>query len=241
MGRGVRFRIVALVWGVLLTITTPAAFATSKSTNYQIDENAVGTGGYIDASSTNYSATSATDDLAAGYAASSSYQIQTGTKTTNDPTLSFAITNGSPSFGSFSAAAAATATTGFSVSNYSSYGYIVQLIGTAPTNGAHTITPLATTDISRPGVEQFGVNLVANTSPSSFGSNPDNGSFGFGSATANYNTSNQFRFVSGDTIAQSLKSSGVTNYTMSYIVNVSSLTQGGQYSSDQTLLVTGTY
>ena len=41
---------------------------------------------------------------------------------------------------------------------------------------------------------------------------PDNGQFGFGVAAVNYNESNKFRYVSGETIAMAPKSSGQTNY-----------------------------
>ena len=82
---------------------------------------------------------------------------------------------------------------------------------------------------------------MANTLPTSLGANPDNGLFGYGSVTANYNTPNKYYYQSGDIIAQSTKDSGVTNYTLSYIANVAALTAGGQYTTNQTLVVTGTY
>lgn len=100
---------------------------------------------------------------------------------------------------------------------------------------------MATNGPSVVGTSQFGINLVANTLPISIGANPDNGSFGFGLASTNYNTPNQYRYISGETIAQAPKSSGVTVYTITYLVNVPALTPGGQYISDQTLIVTGTY
>ena len=108
---------------------------------------------------------------------------------------------------------------------------------------------MATTAASQAGVEQFGVNLVANTSPVNFGANPDNGQFGFGvigngpgsPGYANYSTPNQFRYVSGDTIASAPKSSGQTTYTLSFIANVAGVTPGGKYLSNQLLIVTGTY
>jgi hypothetical protein len=103
------------------------------------------------------------------------------------------------------------------------------------------IDPLTTASTSQTGVEQFGVNLVANTLPVSVGANPNNGQFGFGEAATNYNTSNSYRYVSGEAIAKAPKSSGLTTYTLSYLVNVDSLTPGGQYTSNQTLVVTGTY
>jgi hypothetical protein len=91
------------------------------------------------------------------------------------------------------------------------------------------------------GIEQFGINLVANTLPISFGANPDNGQFGFGSVASGYNTPNNFRYVNGETIASASKDSGITNYTISYIVNVAPLTAGGTYTANQALVVTGTY
>jgi hypothetical protein len=91
------------------------------------------------------------------------------------------------------------------------------------------------------GAEQFGINLVANTQPESFGANPDQGQFGAGSASPNYGTSNQYRYVNGETIATSPKSSGITTYTVSYIINVGSLTPGGQYTSNQAIVCTPTF
>ena len=98
---------------------------------------------------------------------------------------------------------------------------------------------------SQPGTEQFGINLVANTVPSSLGANPNNGTppddFGFGEAAPNYDTPNSYRFVSGDTVAFAPKESGETEYTISYLANVAALTPGGIYKTNQTLIVTGTY
>jgi hypothetical protein len=214
---------------------------TLKSTNFQFEETALGGSGLIGSQSANFQATSSTGILGLDISASTNLQVEAGNLTTNDPALSFAVNNGNISFGSFSAGAASTATTTFQVINYTSYGYVVQIIGTAPTNGAHTIAPMASTAPSQAGTDQFGINLVANTSPVSLGANPDHGQFGFGSATTNYGTSNNYRFVSGETIASSPKSSGQTIYTISYIVNVNNLTPGGNYNANQTLICTGTY
>jgi hypothetical protein len=100
---------------------------------------------------------------------------------------------------------------------------------------------MASTDTSQVGTEQFGMNLVANTSPSSVGSNPVYDVFGVGSVAGNYSTPNQFRYVSGETVATATQSSGKTTYTITYLANVESLTPGGQYHADHTLIVTGTY
>lgn len=213
----------------------------TQSTNYKFDESSVGSGDLIQSSSANYKSTNATGDIAVGNASSANYQIDTGTKTTNDPSLSFAITNGGINFSDFSASTATVTTANFTISNYTSYGYVVQVVGNAPSSSGHTLPAMTTTGPSVAGTEQFGINLVANTLPSSVGSNPNNGQFGFGAAATSYATSNQYRYVSGETIASAPKSSGVTTYTISYLINVAGLTPGGKYTSDQTLIVTGTY
>jgi hypothetical protein len=144
-------------------------------------------------------------------------------------------------FGTLTATQARTAVATFSVINYTTYGYVVQIFGDPPTFDSHTIDAMSTLGTSSPGTEQFGINLVANTSPSSFGSNPDNGQFGFGSVASNYSVANEFYYQNGDVIAQASKDSGLTHYTISYLVNVESLTPGGTYAANQTLVVTGTY
>jgi len=212
-----------------------------QSPNYRFDESAIGSGGLIQSSSANFQANSSIGDLGVGDAASNNYRVEAGTKTTNDPSLSFAISGADVNFGSFTPTGATVTTANFSVSNYTSYGYVVQILGTSLSNGSHSLGAMATTGPSQSGIEQFGINLVANTLPVSVGANPNNGQFGQGMAAANYGTPNQYRFVSGETIASAPKSSGVTVYTLSYLVNVASLTPGGKYTSSQTIIVTGTY
>lgn len=214
---------------------------TLKSAHYQIDESFVGGSGSIQSNSPNYQEGESIGDTAIGNSASANYQTNLGYTTTNDPALSFAVNTSTANFGSFSASSAATATSTFQVSNYTSYGYVVQIVGNSPTNGGHALASMSTTGPSQAGTEQFGINLVANTSPISFGANPVQGIAGAGTAASNYATANSYRYVSGETIASAPKSSGVTSYTISYIVNVSSLTPGGQYAANQVLVCTGTY
>lgn len=230
----------------LITLATGLVAVTSfadplKSTDYQFVESTLGDIGTADTQSTNYKAASSAGILGFGNSADATMQINAGGTTTNDPALSFAVDSPNVNFGNFSPGATAVATSTFQVSDYTSFGYIVQLFGNPPSNGSHTITAMPSVGSSVAGTEQFGINLVANTSPVSFGANPNHGQFGFGSAATNYNTSNQYRYVNGDTVAQAPESSGETLYTISYIVNVSSLTPGGQYSNNQTILCTGTY
>lgn len=212
-----------------------------QSNNFRLIEPVVGGTGINNSSSTNLSLRSSGALIGIGTSSDSSAQIQAGHQTTPNPALSFGIINANVVFGTFSPTATATAISSFEVSDYTSYGYIVQIYGTPPKNANHTITPLAQNSSSQPGTDQYGINLVANTIPTTFGANPNFGQFGVGNIATNYNTPNSYRFVNGDEIAYSSKSSGLTEYTISYIVNVSGLDPGGQYSATQNIVCTATY
>jgi hypothetical protein len=109
---------------------------------------------------------------------------------------------------------------------------------------------LTSPTVSSAGSEQFGMNLVANNScpqsgmPGSLGSDPvqvPSSSFSFGAAAANYNTACNFTYNNGDTVAQSTQSSGETDFTISYLFNISSITPGGTYTMNQSLVATSTF
>lgn len=239
-----------MLLAVLLFDSGITAFAyadTIQSSNYKFEDSTLGPGGIDPSSSANYQAIQSVGDPAVGNSVSggTGHQVNAGSVTTGDPSLTFSVNSGNLTFGSFSATNTATATATFSVSNYTSYGYMVEIVGDPPANGGHTIPGMLTTGPSITGEEQFGINLVKNPdfcgSGCNLGADPDHGEFGTGSAAANYNTPGQFRYVSGDTIASAPKTSGVTTYTMSYIVNVKGLTPGGEYTSYQSLICVATY
>jgi len=236
-------RLVSISVLIFTLLVAPEVFGeTLQSANYRLDETSIGSGGLIQSASTNYQTRSTAGDLGVGNSTSSGYQVEAGSQTTNDPFLSFSFISSSADFGNFSSATTSTATTSFSVVNYTSYGYVIQITGGPPKNGAHTIAPISpTADTPHIGTEQFGINLAANTLPSNFGANPDNGQFGFGQVNSSYSTPNTFLYIDGATIANAPKSSGKTIYTLSYIVNVQGLTPGGQYNTGQTIIITGTY
>jgi hypothetical protein len=227
--------------GIIICLGANVLAAPLKSTNYVFEETSLGGLGVTNTHSTHYQSATSGGILGFGNTADSTLQVNTGHSTTNDPALSFAVDTPGVNFGSFSPSTTATATSTFQVSDYTSYGYIIQLYGNAPNNGSHTITAMSSSGPSSAGTEQFGINLVANTSPTTFGATPNHGQFGSGSAAGNYATANNFIYNSGDTVATAPKSSGMTIYTISYIVNVGSLTPGGQYSTAQTLLCTATF
>lgn len=156
----------------------------------------------------------------------------------NDTALSFSVNTSSVNLTATSITSTGTGTATFTATQQcSDLGYIVTVNGTAPTNGSHTLTNLASATASSVGTEQYGINLVANSTPS-VGANASGGS---GTAAAGYNTANLFKYVSGDTIASTATYSAQTTYTISFIVNASKTTPGGLYSGTQTLICTATY
>lgn len=226
-----------LIFGGIKTL------AISKSSSYQLAEPQLGGFGqdYPTSSSNSISSLQTGGALGIGSASTSTDQIRAGHQTTNDPALSFSILSVN-NFGSFSPESTATATTTFNVTDYTSYGYIVQIFGTPPTNSnGYVIGALTSPSSAQIGVNQFGLNLVANSSPIAFGAGPIYGLLGSGSISPNYAVANKFMFLNGDTVATSLQSSGQTTYTISYIVNVAPLIPGGQYQSLQNIVCTATY
>lgn len=213
-----------------------------KSAHYEFEESTLGGIGTTDTQSPDYQVADTAGILGLGNSADSTFQINAGGTTTADPALGFGVISPSVSFGDFSTGAPTVATSSFEVSDYTSYGYVVQIVGNPPSHGSYTLAAMPyPAGPSHPGVEQFGINLVANTTPVSVGANPNWGQFGTGYAEPNYATPGDYQYVNGDPIAYAPKSSGTTIYTISYLVNVSSLTPGGQYSGGQTIICTATY
>lgn len=225
---------------------SPIVHAQSSSTNYKVEESFFGTGGELDATSPNYRAKQSAGETVVGNSASANYQFQGGFNTTDKPLLEVAVNGGTYDMGILDYGSTGAVMASFTVRNYLSSGYVVILTGDAPsisTPVPHTLTPMSTAATSQPGTEQFGVNLVANGNPS-IGSNvaqvPDN-TYSFGTPVTGYDTANYFKFVSGDTIAMSPKSSGQTNYALSIIANTSRSTPAGQYGGHLNIQVVPTF
>jgi hypothetical protein len=98
-----------------------------------------------------------------------------------------------------------------------------------------------------PGTEQFGINLVANTVPTTFGADPSpspNGTYANGVAATGYDTPNKFKYNAGDTLVQTPAGSsgwGLTDYTISYIADSAAFTPAGEYKMVHDLVVVATY
>lgn len=249
MGRKQLAKSAALFVQIVLCIFLSMGMASAQmsSSNYKVEETVFGIGGELDASSANYRAKQSAGELGVGNTASANYQAYGGFNTTDQPMLEMTVTGGTVNLGILSPGTTATATTTFSVRTYLASGYVVAVVGTPPTNivnGTDVIDPIPSAATSTPGTEQFGLNLVANTSPTTFGAAPSqlpDSTFSFGTVAAGYNTANNFKYVAGDTVASSTKSSGQTLFTASYILNIAPLTPNGDYTADQTFVATSTF
>ncbi|HEY1063990.1 MAG TPA: hypothetical protein VGE30_01695 [Candidatus Saccharimonadales bacterium] len=204
----------------------------------------MGSGGSLESCSGSYCAKMSLGETAVGNTSSANYQAQAGFNTDREPFLEFVVSNTNLDLGILTSTSTKTANATFSVKSYLSSGYVVKQTSPGPTNGSYALIGMSTPAASAVGTEQFGLNLRANTSPVTFGANPSQApdtSFSHGQVASGYNTPNQYKYVQNDTIAYSDESSGQTNYTISYIFNVSNLTAGGTYTLRHVLVATATY
>lgn len=230
----------------MLVVPSPVIAQSSSSSNYRVDQTFFGTGGETDLNSTNYSARGTAGELGIGETSSANYRAYAGFNTTDEPYLEFVVTGSNVDLGYLNPAQTSTATGTFYVRAWQTSGYVVHTQSDPPTYnpGGHQIDPLPAQSSPTVGTEQFGINLAANSSPTTFGAAPvqvpDN-TFSFGEADDDYDDANLFRYVKDDIIARSTRSTSVTIYTLSYIFNISETTENGQYAFNHVLVATATY
>lgn len=145
----------------------------------------------------------------------------------------------------------AIASSEMAASTNAQYGYVITVNGVTLTSGSNTITAMATRAPSTRGTGQFGLNLKANTAAVSTPAvgaeitQASNGSDYKGRPSTGYDTVNEFKFTSGDTVADSAQGgAGPTNgqiYTASYIVNVPGNQLPGTYVTTLTYICTPTF
>jgi hypothetical protein len=234
-------------------------FATtvSSSSNYQVDQVSFGAGGSDSESSSNYQAQATVGDL--GTCSSSSthpttitpgcnstdYGAYAGFDTTSDPFLEMVVTNSNVSLGVLSASSTSTANGTFYIRAWQAHSYVVQTVSPPPENveNSYALHNLSTPTSSTAGTEQFGMNLVANTLPTTFGTAPQQTTtFSYGQPTTNYDTANKYTYNQGDIIASCSSSTSSTIYTLSYIFNINGgTTPSGSYNFNEVLVATATY
>lgn len=154
----------------------------------------------------------------------------------------------------FSPTDTAVATSQMAASTNAGQGYVIALFGATLTSGSNTISAMSTTaggDSPVRNSSQFGTNLRANTlatstpavgidvAPSANGTNYR------GEPLTGYSTVDKFRFVSGESVADSgnatLGASDSQIFTNSYMVNVPGSQPAGTYTTTLTYICTPTF
>jgi hypothetical protein len=225
-----------------------SANAQYTSTQYKFNESAILSGGEVDQTSGSYKSRAGVGETGIGNQTGTLFQANSGFETTDEEYLDVNLTGGLFDLGLMTSTTTKTFTTNFEVRAYISHGYSARVVGPAPqlvssTPTGRSLSPMSTRGPSVQGTEQYGLNLRANTIPaigSPIQQIPD-ATFSFGYATSDYDVVDQYKYVDGDVIARSDKSSGYTKYFMSFIANVAENTSGGEYSTAHTVVVTANY
>ncbi len=136
-------------------------------------------------------------------------------------------------FGNFSSTTTNSAQTQLVTATNADTGYSMDVFGTTMTSGNNIINAMSSTDVSRPGMSQFGLNMVANQTPL-VGQNPIGPGVAYPETA--YDQPNWFKFLSGDTIAAADQPTDYTEFTVSYIVNIAKGQPVGVYVTSLTFL-----
>jgi hypothetical protein len=178
---------------------------------------------------TTYSDNAWTNALDTGVVATSTAGQITVTASVNE-TLTFTLATNTVALGILTSSSTASGTSTFSVATNASTGYAITYSGNTLTAGTDTITAMSSQAASATASKQFGINLMANTTPS-VGANKSGAGTG-GTVNAAYGTQNQFKFLpAGEEIANSATPTNSNTFTVSYIANIDDVTPAGQYST----------
>lgn len=238
----------------LLLALTPvgSAFAQSSSTNYSVEESSFGSGSGT-GNSTSYEAQVSAGDNAVGSAYSTSYGAYAGPISPNEEYLEMVVTAASIDLdtasedpGILTSTETATGTGSFYVRTYLNSSYAVVTLSSSMINeSGDTILPLSSPTAATAGVEQFGINLVNNATPN-IGADPvpdPSSTYANGEAATGYDTADLFKYAQSDVIAQNGGNPawGQTAFTISYIVNISDITEAGYYQMVHELTTISTF
>jgi hypothetical protein len=125
------------------------------------------------------------------------------------------------------------------VGTNASSGFVITANGSPLSAGTNVIDSLSDPTESRPGTNQFGINLVANNSPI-VGGDPE-GAWTNALPTASYSVPNRYKFVSGDAVAESPEVSLMRKFTVSYIINSNPDVRPGVYTTTITYIASGRF
>ena len=132
-----------------------------------------------------------------------------------------------------------TAQSQMAVGTNASGGFAITADGTPLAAGTNVIEGLKTPTPSEKGVNQFGINLVANNEPY-VGSNPE-GDWSNAVPAPDYSQTDKYKYVPGDVVAYSPNVSLMEKFTISYIVNSSPSLRPGVYSTTVTFIASGRF
>lgn len=186
---------------------------------------------------TTYSDASWTTAIDTGTVATSTAGQITVTATV-DEALTFTLAAATVALGTLTTSSTGSGTSSMTVSTNAATGYNVSVNGSTLTSGSNTITALSSPTASSQNNKQFGINLVANTTPSVGSAVSGSGS---GAAASGYNTANSYKFVTGETVASASVPTNSNTFTVSYIANVDGSTAAGSYSTILTYIATANF
>ena len=161
----------------------------------------------------------------------------------------------------FSPTSTATSMSQMAASTNAGQGYIITVNGSTLQSGSNNIAAMSSTAVPVPGISQFGLNLKANDTTylaAATGAEvaplPSESVIGGvtyrGQAATGYDVVNEFRFNSGESVANSYNgyTPGVNTaatdgqiYTVTYIANVPGSQPAGDYSTTLTYICTPTF
>lgn len=156
-----------------------------------------------------------------------------------DETLTFTLSSATVSLGTLTSSSTGANTSALTVATNANAGYSVGYNGTTLTSGLNTIDAMAVSAASTQNSKQFGINMMANTTPA-IGS--DISGAGTGVISAGYGVADQFKFnTSGEVIATATGPTNANTFTTSYIANIDDITAAGLYSTVITYTATANF
>lgn len=132
-----------------------------------------------------------------------------------------------------------TAQSQMAVGTNASDGFVITANGGPLSAGTNVIDAPSTPTESKKGTNQFGINLVANNSPT-VGSDPE-GTWANAVASSEYSVPNKYKYVPGDVVAYSPNVSLMKKFTVSYIVNTNQNLKPGVYTTTINYVASGRF
>lgn len=155
-----------------------------------------------------------------------------------DESVTFTLAAATVPLGTLTTSSTGSNTSSMTAATNAAGGYSLTVNGTTLTSGSNTIAALATPTASTLNTPQFGINLVANTTPTVGTATSGSGT---GTAATGYNTTNLFKFVTGDIVASATAPTNSNVFTTSYIANINGIAAAGSYATQLTYIATANF